>query len=514
MKNKFNSNKELETAIGHTKLLKQHVMGERELSTTHIAVCQHSIQALSKKSFYFFAKYVLEFDLLTIETHKKWADNLQNKLGIKSKIMRLKPRATFKSSLYGVCFILWLWSCISAELRLFYTSSNALLLEEISDKINQYLLPGDSSIFQMAFEIRRDNEGKDSPKNTGDVFNIIGRSGKGFSLILRTSGGSTVGIHPNMILVDDPMDINDRESATIRAKKERWFDSLTPLIVPFYYEGIDIATLLFIATRWHQNDLVSHIQRIDSKLSEKEKWDIEIESIYDENKKSNYPEFITDEKIAHIKATISEVFFACQYENNPISEGLRVFDVNKLHFIRKGQISYTSGQLACFFDPSLGKSSSDWPAVIWTHFENNKLTIIDAFDSNKIELASLIPLIANKNKLMGVSYILFEDNGVSLIETSIRESHKRINHHIFIESKRAYGNKDERIISIQPDLYSGFVQFFDDWEEEHAEMREQLLFFAPGGQGHQYDDFPDVIEMAVSHYKSDCFEFVRYEGLG
>ena len=68
----------------------------------------------------------------------------------------------------------------------------------------------------------------------------------------------------------------------------------------------------------------------------------------------------------------------------------------------------------------------------------------------------------------------------------------------------------ERISNMQPDLYSGFCRFMSDWEERYPELRQQLLYFPIN----QYDDFPDVIEMSISHYRSGVFEFHRYEGLG
>lgn len=1068
----FSENNMFYTAIGCCKILQDHIAESIELTKEQQIVCITLIRKMSQESFFFFARHVLEFDLLTEQTHQKWAKDLQSIFGKKERIMRLKPRASFKTTLYGIAFILWVWSCISPKLRIFYTSSNALLLEEVSDKLTQFLAAG-NTLFQMVFGLNRDTEGKIPPKNTNDVFNITGRSGKGFSLIMRTAGGSTVGLHPNIIIVDDPCfegstpvltktgykpikdilpgefvltseghkeviksgitardvpvetyvingcqltmtsshkvitkergkvpvsqlnsndtiikyqgdswkyeklvlqklssstglfidviqkantghtgnilnqvevliqkievctflfgdfikgifqrvfmfiikmeimmiiqlkiwnvlkggriilsiprkrakeskiwiiwqesesrlmigsvlqkgekylviglkkclgkhqklkkivcsvvkntkeeisvkqdknfvqnpveentdgdrkrridvynltvkdcheyvangvlvancSVEDRESAVIRSKKERWFDSLNPLLVPFVQDGLDYSCLLFIATRWHRNDLMDHIfQLLAKNKKEKEKWDIEIESIYNSDKKSNYPEFVSDEKIESIKSAISNVFFSCntgeapvlmadftikeikdvaigdkiigftladgmqnkskliitevlnkkskmaavvkitlesgrvirctpdhkwyngrsgkdpghspytpakvghyllrvvdchykpsyedllnwrylgglldgegslkysqlslhqsqkhnpgvyskmievmsslgityniyahkgkegchqfhirggrdtraylirygnmgkkeqlldgiltdrnrtvfqdqskqckdhdpkiivqggrdsivsiepdgdemvysmqtttgnyvvwgyaskncQYENNPMSESVRIFDEKKFHYVRPGQIDVTRGQIACFFDPSQGKSNSDWPAVIWTHYENKLITIIDAFDKEKVELATLIPLIANRNQILGTAVMVYEDNGVSLIGDSLKRAHDNIGYPVYLEPKRNSSNKDERILSIQPFLYTGLCRFFEDWETRYPELMDQLMFYAPGGQGGQYDDFPDVIELAISYYRRSNFEFVRYEGI-
>ncbi len=518
-KNKINIDKkyvddllDIEEGVAVIALIKEHMDENSEfvLNDLQKKVCVTKIKEISKRSFYFFSKYVLGFDLLTVQTHKRWCDNLQGTLNDIKKIMRLKPRATYKTTIYGVSFILWVWSCISTKIRIFYTSSNALLLEEVSDKITQFLQPNEESVFQFVFSVRRDDVGKFAPKNTGDVFNIVGRSGKGFSLILRTSGGSTVGIHPNLIIVDDACGQEDRESTPIREKKKTWFDTLTPLIVPYSVNNsLIIEHVIYVATVWHKSDLTNHIIKSNKELEGKDKWDIEIEKIEDGHGNSNYPEFVSNEKIASIKANISLEFFYCQYMNEALPEGMRLFVERRMHFVIPESISLHEGNLSCFFDPSRGKIYSDWPAVIFTLFKDNTLYIIKALDKEKIELATLIPIIANENKILGVSQMYYEDNGVSLIKENLIEAHNKINHYITIDGITHNSNKHERILSMQPDMYSGFVRFLSDWKTRYPQMMDQVFCY-PGGD---YDDFPDLIEMAVSVHKQSCFSFTRYEGI-
>lgn len=261
---------------------------------------------------------MLKFDLLTEQTHKRWADDLQAAIkNNKKRIMRLKPRGTFKSTMYGIGLILWLWGCMDTQIRIFYTSANALLLNEVSDSIDRFLgsSKGDT-LYSLIFNINKDEKAK----NTSDVFNIDGRSGKGFSLILRTAGGSTVGIHPNVIISDDALDQNDRDSQATRDQKVRWFDSLSPLLVPFFStrDNIVFETIFYIGTRWHMKDLCHHIFETNKKLPANLKWDIEVESIYNKDGKTNYPEFMTDEKIAGIKVGISDIFFSCNPGEAPV----------------------------------------------------------------------------------------------------------------------------------------------------------------------------------------------------
>lgn len=422
--------------------------------------------------------------------------------------MRLKPRGMYKTSLYGICFVLWVWGYISPQIRIFYTSSNKLLLDEVADSLNSYIgTEKNETLYSFIFGVTKD----ESAKNTSDVFNLHGRIGKGFSLIFRTSGGSTVGVHPNIIIVDDPLDQDDRDFEIERKKKERWFDTLIPLIVPFHdpKSGITFESIYYIGTRWHLKDLIWYIT--EKLVKEKgQVWDIESESIIDKNGHSAYPELITDEEIAQLRSSMSDVFFAAQYLNNPLPEGLQTFDLKRLHFIRPSQFKeiFRYGQLICGFDPSLGKKHSDFPAVWWAHYFGDIITFFDAIDE-KIELSLLVHRIAAQNRLYRCRKILYEDNGAILVENAIKNAHERINWHIDIDSVHhgSESTKDGRIVSSQPDLYSGHVQFLSDYERRYPEAMNQIVFYGAYGN----DDFPDCMEMIISHFKRPHFEFVRYE---
>lgn len=497
-----------ERALKALFLLKEHVNGNRVLSEPERVALAGIVVERCIDSFFFFAKHVLEMDLLTEQTHKKWADDLQSALYRgKKRMMRLKPRGCYKTTLYGLANMLWLWGCVSPQIRVFYTSANSLLLQEVSDKLNQYIGTEKSeTLYSLIFGITKDPVAK----NTSDVFNIKGRSGKGFSLVFRTSGGSSVGIHPNICIVDDPCDQNDRDSDTTRQGKARWFDGLTPLLVPFFdpKTGISLETILYIGTHWHLRDLIWHIEETNKKLPEDSKWDIESESVFTEDRQARYPEFFPLSKIMEIKANISDVFFACQYENLPMSEGMQVFDLKKLFFTRKDQIEIDKGEMLCVFDPSLGKTHSDYAAVWWLHFHNNKITIIDAID-DKVELNLIVHQIANKNMEYGCRHMIYENNGISLVEESLRSAHNRLNWRIHIEGLHHSSNKDERIMSMQPALYSGQVQFMSDYEIRYPEAMAQLIFYPVYG----HDDFPDCLQMGIEHFKQARFQFIRYEEL-
>jgi predicted phage terminase large subunit-like protein len=469
--------------------LKEHIRGERDLTAAEIEARKGFVREASRESFYFFAKVVLGYDKLTNQTHKRWAQELQEKFLTLSYFMRLKPRGTYKTTLYGCAFLLWVWAVYSPQIRFFYTSANQSLLDEVSAEIDRHLSP--DSLFATVFGITRDPS---ALKNTADVFNIVGRGAtKGSSLMFRTAGGSTNGVHPHVIVVDDPMDKDDRESEAVRLRKTRWFDTLLPLLVPFEMTAADgsiveIKKTIFIATRWHLQDLVAHVL---GKFGDE--WDVESEGVYAKDGTPRYPELLPEPKIDSIRRKLDSVYFSCQYLNDPLPEGTRIFDESGMHFIRPDQFDVKQGTNYCFFDPSQGKSGGDYPAVVWLNVFNGRRIFFDAVDT-RMGLTALISLIAAKNREHRVKLMVFETNGAMTMEQTLVSAHKEARYSIGIQPIHETRNKQERITAVQPDLYNGSWLFLSDWAERFKELRNQVLFYPAWG----HDDFPDVIEKAIS----------------
>jgi phage terminase large subunit-like protein len=468
--------------------LRLHISGQQEIDNVTAAVLIAVVRKACDQSFYFFCKEVLGFSLLTSQTHKRWCDELQSNWLKFNHFGRLKPRGTFKTTIYGEGFILWLWACVSPKIRIFYTSANQTLIDEISSHLDTYIGADTESLYSYVFGVKRDA----ATKNTQEIFNIVGRDKnvKGSSLIMRPAGGSINGVHPHVIIIDDPMDREDRESHAAREYKKRWMDSLHPLLVPFEHEKLGtIKKIMFIATRWHLQDVAAY-------LIAKPSWSFEIEGVLKPDGSLQYPEFFGLDRINEIKAEIDSVFFACQYLNNPLPEGVQIFQLDQLSFYDLDSHDHMKlGSNFCFFDPSQGKKGSDFPAVIWVNLFNGRKYLFHAIDK-KIQLTSLIDMIATQNKKFNVKLMVFETNGAMGVENTLRLSHDLIDCPIAIAGIHETRNKNERIQMMQPDLYRPKNFYFrEDYKAIYPELMNQLVFFPAWGA----DDFPDVIEKACTY---------------
>lgn len=236
------------------------------------------------------------------------------------------------------------------------------------------------------------------------------------------------------------------------------------------------------------------MKKSEESSSELSKYDIEVEGVYLDDGSLRYPELISHEKIDFLKSQMSEVFFACQYLNNPLPEGIRIFVKEKLFFIREDQYDIREGTNYCFFDPSQGKKFSDFPANIFVNHYHGRLIIFDAVD-DKIPLATLIPMLSAKLVDTMTRSWIFETNGTTLLEETFYKELERLNYKCYLEGIHETRNKEERIGAMQPELYNGTVFFREDFKKAYPELMNQVLFYPAWG----HDDFPDVIEKAISY---------------
>lgn len=479
-------------AIKAVSLIRNHLRGEEELNEIEIETYRHIIKEYSKDMF-FFCKYVLGFDKIN-EPHRRWLDKLTKDIFIIINMIRLKPRGVFKTTLYGIGLMLWFWAIISRQARFLYASANEALLDEVSSEIHKFLEP--TSIYSFIFGITID----ESEKNTSYVINIIGREGKGFSLTLKTSGSSTAGLHPHCIIVDDPSDQKDRDSRVVRESKYRWADSLVSLIVPLQIGNLILKHTIFVATRWHMEDVIWYLIEKNKKLLDKDKFDIEVEEI-ETNGIPNFPDIHNEEGIAYLKSILPDIVYSCQYKNNPLPDGKRVFDIKRLHFRELAEIDINLGINYCFIDPSKGKKESDYPATIFVNQQNGRLFVFDAIDT-KILLADLLPIIVRRCGQYKVHTIFYEDNGSNLIDTELLRLLKQQGLICIVKPIFERRNKPERIKGSQPYIYSGQIYFRSDYSNAYPECMAQIVNYPAWGN----DDFPDVVEKSINELTQKATE--------
>ncbi len=480
--------------------LKWYIEGDVELTEEQAVAYRDIVRDYSKKNFFWFCEEVLGYSALT-KQNKQWCDKFQSEIFGFKRFLRMHPRGTHKTTIYGVGLILWIWATISREIRVFYTSANKSLLEEVSEELDVYLAEeGEQSLYSQIFDVRRHKKWK----QTWDVFNITGRATgkgqKGFSLVLKTIGTKVTGTHPHFVIADDICDIEDRESTTEREKKKRWLQTIYPLLRGYRTStGHEIKTVLIVGTFWHFQDTHAHIvERTKKALGEP--YNIQIEGVRDADKKRIHKEIYTNDDLKKLKDDMGDILYACQIENNPLPEGAQVFDKAKMHWIpQRATIREQSGQWTfegvnyVFFDPAEGTEEGDYPAVWFVNWNGKKLHFFDAIDE-KMALADLIPVIIGRAIKYRCEALVYEKQSVDMIKAAFETGFDKVDYSIWIQEVPAPRiNKNARIISAQPYMYSGNVYFNLEWKRDPPECIKQIVLYPAYGPR----DFPDCAEIAI-----------------
>ncbi len=489
-----------------------HVSGKEILTKIELEIFSQELVDKCYGDLWFFGKYILGFDKMVKRIHGKWSDDLQASLTVYDYMMFLKPRRTYKTSFYGEVFILWAWAVFGPTLRILYTSSNKLLIDEVSSHISGFVKREAESLYQYLFNVRRDKD----TQNTKYEFNIE-ESGeeKGMSLVFRTSGSDVVGAHPHIIIVDDPCGEKDRESKAVREQKKLWFQTLIPLLENLKWEGLDMKKIIFSGTRWHYDDIAGNIIKTEEKSSEKE-WHIEIESLYDKSGKLQFPELFKESELRSMRSQMSDEYWAAQMLNEVLPESMQKFDKSRFHWFdfedrfseTESEFNYSEGTNYCIFDPSQGERDSDFPAVIWMNKRGKTLDIFDAIDE-KHPLEKMLVLIAQRNLKYGVPTMIYEESSVSMLKKNLKDAHAKLGHKILLRPIKHTTSKRERIMNMQPWLYNGSVRFRKDYEQAYQELMDQLIYYGAWG----FDDFPDVIETGIAYLiggnMGDIFKYYK-----
>lgn len=108
------------------------------------------------------AKYMLGYEKITKDVHKEWCDNLEEVIKTRKRIMRLKPRGTYKTTIYDVSFVIdrllddYVKHDGKFTLRILITSATNDLAEQILSEIKEQLTKNEN-IKQFFTDFGNDN---------------------------------------------------------------------------------------------------------------------------------------------------------------------------------------------------------------------------------------------------------------------------------------------------------------------------------------------------------------------
>ena len=449
---------------------------------------------------YNIAKYMLGYEKITEDVHKGWCDDLEEVIKTHKRIMRLKPRGTYKTTIYDVSFVIdrllddYVKHDGKFTLRILITSATNDLAEQILYEITQHLAENEN-IKQFFADF-----GNDNPiikLNQQEVVLHPRVVKKEPNLKARGALAAMTSEHYDIIICDDIANDSDRESATIREQKKRWYKDLISILEP---DGL----LMIIGTRWHDSELYGEIIEQNPKIPEFMRYDIEIDSIVDKDGNPKYPSIYNEQKIQALRIEKGAVEFSSQYLNQPLPSETQLFKLENLQYYTEKRMPQERAQNPYFkdcrhviyVDPALG-NENDFCVIIIGAIKEHTLYVRDCWLSNTSPPNISIEKMVFYYNFYGCDELGIETNGFqSLISQFLRDRNDKIKDmrkRMKIKEIKNQKKKRIRIESVEPFVTSGKVVFRDDWTEAYPELINQLVRYPV----HKHDDAPDALEGLV-----------------
>lgn len=429
---------------------------------------------------YNIAKYILGYEKMSPK-HKQWCDNYETVKEKHRRILLLKPRGTYKTTIYSVANIIdilmedWVNTNGVFDKRILLSSSTEDMAIQILSEVRQHLASNENLKEFFGYDIIESYNQREIQLTPRTVHKEPSVKAKG-------ALSAIVSEHYDIIIIDDLCNNDDRESNATRERKKRWYQDLISILNP---GGL----ILVIGTRWHMDDVYNLILTTNDKLPESDKYHIEVEAIINENGEPLFPSIYTLDDVNRLKIEKGLVEFYSQYMNDPLPAETQLFKLDDFKFFTDYDKEFMDCRHLIYVDPALGREN-DYSVVIVGAVKDNKLYVRDIFCSNTTTPDKLIERIEFFFNYYPVTSVGIEANQ---FQTLFAQSVKKKG--IPVHEIRNMKKKSLRIEGLSPYVTSGLVLFRDDWEvrRDYTEMIEQLIKYPV----HKHDDCPDALEGLV-----------------
>jgi hypothetical protein len=290
---------------------------------------------LYERNFWLFLKEVMtppEKQCNLTRVHKEWCDALQADYGERRRKMYLKPRGTYKTSIYVIAFACWIF--------IRDPDRTALLVSVNGEKAGQNYrairthLRENRQILACWGRVWDNQRGRFTNNGIWQRFRDPSDVNH-HTPNLRSAGmgASLTGQHYDTIFCDDIVSEKDRDSPTERENTKNYFRRLQPIL-----NDDAPGEIIVVGTRWHFDDLYHHIEfDLNQTLKGDRKYICEIEALYEMDKDAwltrneikyitdpetgkfvlRFPEKYDDAAIDGLQNTMGLPDFYAQYLNNP-----------------------------------------------------------------------------------------------------------------------------------------------------------------------------------------------------
>jgi predicted phage terminase large subunit-like protein len=458
---------------------------------------------LCEKDLFYFAKYILRKNLLREKPNREMAEKIMIRHQPEDQERKLicEPRGTYKSTLASIAYSVW---------RLSQNRNLSILIDSETDgQAKDLYLPAKEEMEINEILIKIWGEFKSNRWNEHRLF-VKGRTNIRRDPSLFHSGTETSinGVHPDIIICDDPCSDVNTQTIDQRDKTDNHCKLFTPLLDK---KG----ELLYICTRWAMDDQAGRMLK-----REKDTFSIiSVKGCYGENgegkswKDGLYaPEILSKKFLENAKKTMGMWRFSANYMNNPQPdtdksfrlEWLRYYDTPMPTRFDEDGIE-TKVPLSIYISIDAGwadKTSNtgrDPTAIVVGGFSSEGDLYVLEIINKKMSPTDIIEEIFNLYSKWKPNAVCSEDIGAQKGINKLLEDEMltRKIHFTLDRVKHQQQAKGSRIAGLQPMFENNYI-FLP--EEGMDEFIDQYINFSPASKL-AHDDILDALEMLVSEYR-------------
>ena len=415
------------------------------------------------------------------------------------------PRYHAKTTCVSVKYVLWRIGR-NPNIRVVVISRTGALAQDINREVRRNIEnnPWYAKVF-LGLRGRPRTEGRpDAP--WGDERFQVGRPKIMKDATFYGTGleGSVTGIRADLLILDDPFDLNEVRTEAQRAKVKEWINSVTISILPPQGE------LIVIGTRWAEGDYYGGL--LEKSIENGGNWVCmvyrAIENYEDEPEdwRLLWPEAWTPEALVQRREIVGDRMFASLYQNDPAALKGALFKEDKLtyydpEFFARAQSKYFEFVMAV--DPAISEDSqADRTAIVTVacDLRNKDIYVLDVWAERvgfPVQVEKIVEY-ASRNRIPGVPFL--REVRIRKVGVESTAYQKALYSSLYDkglpveEVKHARRSKWERILGLQPHFENGRIRLpkgvKTNWIDKF--MSEYTNY--PVGK---HDDILDALETAV-----------------
>lgn len=361
-----------------------------------------------------------------------------------------------------------------------------------------------------------------TPLKAGSSSVQLWETREGGGLLAAGRGSAMTGFRSDMTVIDDPIkDMVEAQSETVREQTVEWFSSVV------FTRMANLSQIIVIATRWHKDDLISHVQT----AMDAEYINIPAQATHgpDPDKDGNYDilgrepgEWLesiqnrNDKSWNLIKRAVGTYTWEALYQGSPKVTGGSYLNVDKMDILPWETVVYahertgsmmtldraliiqswdlTFGQI----DTSSGKkkrASGDYVAGHVYAVIGTKWILVDRVHERYTFTETVNAVLRMSARWPQTSRIYVEKkaNGAALLNTLRKRA-------ALIKPVEPQGSKEVRALAAQPTIDEGNVAILDSVLDQ--KMLQEFRDFPFGA----HDDDVDAFTQAINNGRADYFK--------